>query len=170
MLDNLHAFDRFLKTGKAHWISKGVARTMHVTLLTYSTISFCLVWQKGTCFVISLVTCDFRSCILCCSPSLTQTVEKLPLYLDSFWSRAVSTASQREQAPQLTSHYLLIGCGGGFQQECGQPYSPVAEWMRAADVALEDEGQLYRNMEEAASIARTPRKCLEIWCGDHSKP
>ena len=62
---------------------------------------------------------------------------------------------------------LLIGCGGGFQQECGQPYSPVAEWMRTVDVALEDEGQQYGNMEEAASIARTPRKCLEIWCGDH---
>ena len=73
--------------------------------------------------------------------------------------------ADRNQAIKQKS--LLIGCGGGFQQECGQPYSPVAEWMKAADVVLEDEGQQYGNMEEAATIARTPRKCLEIWCGDH---
>lgn len=54
------------------------------------------------------------------------------------------------RAPQLISHWrtAISTCGrnrlfgGGFQQECGQPYSPVAEWMRA-DVALEDEGQRY---------------------------
>lgn len=66
----------------------------------------------------------------------------------------------------LQQKSLLIGCGGGYQQECGQPYSPVSEWMKTADV-LEDEGQQYGNMEEASSIARTPQKCLEIWCGDH---
>lgn len=67
----------------------------------------------------------------------------------------------------ITQKSLLIGCGGGFQQECAHPYSPVSEWVRTVDVALEDEGQQYGNMEEAACIARTPRKCLEIWCGDH---
>ena len=62
---------------------------------------------------------------------------------------------------------LLIGCGGGCQQECGQAYSPVAEWMKGVDLVLEDERQQYGNMEEAASIARTPRTCLEVWSGDH---
>ena len=34
-------------------------------------------------------------------------------------------------------------------------------------ILLEDEAQQYGNMEEASSIARTPRTCLEIWSGDH---
>ena len=33
--------------------------------------------------------------------------------------------------------------------------------------SLEDEGQQYGNMEEAASVARTPATCLEVWSGDH---
>jgi len=36
---------------------------------------------------------------------------------------------------------LLIGCGGGFQQEIGQPYSPVADWVSSVDLFLDDEGQ-----------------------------
>ena len=60
-----------------------------------------------------------------------------------------------------------MGCGGGFLQECGQPYSPVSDWIKQVDLVLEDEGQQYGNMEEAATIARTPRTCFEIWSGDH---
>jgi len=52
---------------------------------------------------------------------------------------------------------LLIGCGGGFQQEIGQPYSPVADWVSSVDLFLEDEGQQYGNMEEAATVAKTRR-------------
>eukprot|EP00434_Breviolum_minutum_P044278 symbB.v1.2.039533.t1/scaffold6630.1/size16587/2 len=55
---------------------------------------------------------------------------------------------------------LLIGCGGGFLMECGQPYSPVSDWIKQVDMVLEDEGQQYGNMEEAATIARTPRTCF----------
>ena len=63
---------------------------------------------------------------------------------------------------------LLIGCGGGFLMERGQPYSPVSDWIKQVDLVLEDEGQQYGNMEEAATIARTPRTCFEIWSGgDH---
>ena len=51
---------------------------------------------------------------------------------------------------------LLIGCGGGFLMECGQPYSPVSDWIKQVDLVLEDEGQQYGNMEEA-TISRTPR-------------
>jgi len=35
--------------------------------------------------------------------------------------------SNRNQS--LRQKSLIIGCGGGFQQECGQPFRPVAEWM-----------------------------------------
>ena len=35
----------------------------------------------------------------------------------------------------LRSKQVIIGCGGGFHQECQQPYSPVATWMEDADVA-----------------------------------
>ena len=64
---------------------------------------------------------------------------------------------------------MIIGCGGGFHQECSQPYSPVARWMEDADVTLNDEGQQYGNLDEASAVARTPRKCLVIWCGDHKQ-
>jgi len=73
--------------------------------------------------------------------------------------------SNRNQVIRQKS--LLIGCGGGFQQECSQPFSPVADWMSSVDLFLEDEGQQYGNMEEAASVARTPATCLEVWFGDH---
>ena len=69
----------------------------------------------------------------------------------------------------LRGKQVIIGCGGGFHQECSQPYSPVAKWMEDADVALNDEGQQYGNLDEASAVARTPRKCLVIWCGDHKQ-
>ena len=69
----------------------------------------------------------------------------------------------------LRSKKVLIGCGGGFHQECSQPYSPVAKWIEDADVALNDEGQQYGNLDEASAVARTPRKCIVIWCGDHKQ-
>ena len=73
--------------------------------------------------------------------------------------------SNRNQVIRQKS--LLIGCGGDFQQECSQQFSPVADWMGSVDLFLEDEGQQYGNMEEAASVARTPATCLEVWSGDH---
>jgi len=39
--------------------------------------------------------------------------------------------------------------------------------MGKVDLVLNDEGQQFGNMEEAASIARTPATCLEAWSGDH---
>ena len=69
----------------------------------------------------------------------------------------------------LRSKQVIIGCGGGFHQECQQPYSPVASWMEDTDVALNDDGQQYGNLDEASAIARAPRKCLVIWCGDHKQ-
>ena len=69
----------------------------------------------------------------------------------------------------LRCKQVLIGCGGGFHQECSQPYSPVAKWMDDADAALNDEGQQYGNLDEASGVARVPRKCLVIWCGDRKQ-
>ena len=69
----------------------------------------------------------------------------------------------------LRGKQVIIGCGGGFHQECSQPYSPVARWMAEVDVALNDEGQQYGNLDESSAIARVPRKGLVIWCGDHKQ-
>ena len=41
--------------------------------------------------------------------------------------------------------------------------------MEDADVTLNDEGQQYGNLDEASAVARTPHKCLVIWCGDHKQ-
>ena len=67
----------------------------------------------------------------------------------------------------LRQKKLLIGCGGGFQQECSQSYSPVARWITEVALTLTDESQQYGNIEETSVIARTPRPCLNIWAGDH---
>ena len=69
----------------------------------------------------------------------------------------------------LRGKQVIIGCGGGFHQECSQPYSPVARWMREVDIALNDEGQQYGNLDESSAIARVPRKGLVVWCGDHKQ-
>ena len=69
----------------------------------------------------------------------------------------------------LRTKQVIIGCGGGFHQECSQPYSPVARWMSDVDVALNDEGQQYGNLDESSAIARVPRKGLVVWCGDHKQ-
>ena len=69
----------------------------------------------------------------------------------------------------LRTKQVIIGCGGGFHQECTQPYSPSAGRMSEVDVALNDEGQQYGNLDEASAIARVPRKGLVVWCGDHKQ-
>ena len=81
---------------------------------------------------------------------------------------ASSAMQQKKKIPPafrdvLRNKRVLVGCGGGFHQECQQPYSPVASWMEDTDVALNDEGQQYGNLDEASAIARAPRKCLVIW-------
>ena len=67
----------------------------------------------------------------------------------------------------LKQKRLLIGCGGGFQQECSQSYSPVARWITEVALTLTDESQQYGNIEETSVIARTSRTCLNTWAGDH---
>ena len=67
----------------------------------------------------------------------------------------------------LRQKRLLIGCGGGFQQECSQSYSPVARWITEVALTLTDESQQNGNIEETSVIARTPSTCINIWAGDH---
>ena len=50
------------------------------------------------------------------------------------------TCENRHEVPRQKK--LLIGCGGGFQQECSQSYSPVARWItEMAQSQLDQEGQ-----------------------------
>ena len=42
---------------------------------------------------------------------------------------------------------LFKGCP---LMECGQPHSPVSDWIKQVDLVLEDEGQQYGNMEDTA--------------------
>ena len=75
------------------------------------------------------------------------------------------TSENRQEV--LRHKRLLIGCGGGFQQESSQSYSPVATWIKEVALTLTDESQQYGNIEETSVIARTPRTCLNVWAGDH---
>ena len=99
---------------------------------------------------------------------------QLPPWLEEKFGRLVG-ATELEKGPAsktrldvppgyrndvLRGKQVIIGCGGGFHQECSQPYSPVARWMEEVDMALNDEGQQYGNLDESSAIARVPRKGL----------
>ena len=60
----------------------------------------------------------------------------------------------------LRSKQVLIGCGGGFRQECSQPCSPVAKWMEEVDLALNDEGQQYGNLDKPLLSLLCPEDAL----------
>ena len=71
--------------------------------------------------------------------------------------------AQAKRNEVLGEKKLLIGCGGGFQQESQQRYSPVKAWLATVHLALLDEAQQY----ELMTLARTAGNCLVLWCGDH---
>ena len=62
---------------------------------------------------------------------------------------------------------LLIGCEGAFNRNVDSHIAQCLTGSSRLTWVLEDEGQQYGNMEEAATTARTPCACFEIWSGDH---
>ena len=101
---------------------------------------------------------------------------QLPPSLEDKFGRLVGGVTELEKGPASKTRLdvppgfcndvlrgkqvIIIGCGGGFHQECSQPYSPVARWMREVE---------YGNLDESSAIARFPRKGLLVWCGDHKQ-
>ena len=93
------------------------------------------------------------------------------------WGDLSDTMSKTVRAPIHSTEHSSFQQESGHSTEvtphwmrrwlCSQQFSPVADWMSSVDLFLEDEGQQYGNMEEAASVARTPATCLEVWSGDH---
>ena len=75
--------------------------------------------------------------------------------------------AQAKRNDVLREKKLLIGCGGGLQQESQQRYSPVKAWIATVHLALLDEAQQYGNIDELMTLARTAANCLVLWCGDH---
>ena len=73
------------------------------------------------------------------------------------WGNLFSITSSLQLLTDQVSHW------SGNAEKKKKSHS---DWMSSVDLFLEDEGQLYGNMEEAAS-ARTPAACLEVWSGDH---
>ena len=56
----------------------------------------------------------------------------------------------------LRGKQVIIGCGGGFHQECSGIQSSCQ---------VDGGGGL----DESSAIARVPRKGLVVWCGDHKQ-
>ena len=91
-------------------------------------------------------------------------------FLETKKGASHQTTLDVEQAKRndvLREKKLLIGCGGGFQQESQQRYSPVRAWIATVHLALLDEAQQYGNIDELMTLARTAAHCLVLWCGDH---
>ena len=76
---------------------------------------------------------------------------------------------QEKRNDVLRQKKLLVGCGGGYQQESQQRYSPVRAWISTVHLALLDEAQQYGNIDELMTLARSPAHCLVLWCGDHKR-
>ena len=103
-------------------------------------------------------------------PCVTSKIGRLVGYMELKKNRTKGTSLDvtcENRHDVLRQKKLLIGCGGGFQQECSQSYSPVARWITEVALTLTDESQQYGNIEETSVVARTPHTCLNIWAGDH---
>ena len=103
-------------------------------------------------------------------PSITSKIGRLVGYMELKKNKTNKTTLDvtcENRHEVLRQKKLLIGCGGGFQPECSQSYSPVARWITEVALTLTDESQQYGNIEETSVIARTPRTCINIWAGDH---
>ena len=77
--------------------------------------------------------------------------------------KTVLDIEQEKRNDVLRQKKLLIGCGGGFQQESQQRYSPVRAWISTVHLALLDEAQQYGNIDELMTLARSPAHCLVLW-------
>ena len=103
---------------------------------------------------------------------------QLPLLLEEKFGRLVgATELEKGLASQtkldvlpgfrntvLRTKQVIISCGGGFHQECTQPYSPVARWMSEVDVALNDEGQQWKPGRSLCHCKSSPqRPCYMVW-------
>ena len=69
----------------------------------------------------------------------------------------------------LRSKKVLIGCGGGFHQECSQPYRPVAKWIEDADIAKAIRVLLVELLSDACRlspecVATLQTICREVGC------
>ena len=103
-------------------------------------------------------------------PCVTSKIGRLVGYMELKKNRTKGTSldvTSENRHEVLKQKRLLIGCGGGFQQECSQSYSPVSQWIIEVALTLTDESQQFGNIEETSVIARTSRTCLNIWAGDH---
>ena len=103
-------------------------------------------------------------------PCVNAKIGRLVGYMELKKNRTKGTSldvTSENRHEVLKQKRLLIGCGGGFQQECSQSYSPVLQWIIEVALTLTDESQQFGNIEETSVIARTSRTCLNIWAGDH---
>ena len=81
---------------------------------------------------------------------------------------AIDVGSQNRNQV-LCGKQVIIGCGGGFQHETAQKYSPILEWMAKIQLCLHNEAQQFGNLDEVAALARLPASCICIWTGDHKQ-
>ena len=98
-------------------------------------------------------------------PSITSKIGRLVGYMELKKNKTNKTTLENRHEV-LRQKKLLIGCGGGFQQECSQSYSPVARWITEMALTLTDESQQCGNIEETSVIARTPRTREDLSMAD----
>ena len=86
---------------------------------------------------------------------ITSKIGRLVGYMELKKNRTKGTSldvTRENRHEVLRQKKLLIGCGGGFQQECSQSYSPVARWITEVALTLTDESQQYGNIEETSDL------------------
>ena len=69
----------------------------------------------------------------------------------------------------LRTKQAIIGCGGGFHQECTQPYSPAARWMLEVDIALKMRANSTETWTKPLPLQEFPVKALLYGVGITNK-
>ena len=79
-------------------------------------------------------------------PGITSKIGRLVGYMELKKNRTKGTSLDvtcENRHDVLRQKKLLIGCGGGFQQECSQSYSPVARWITEVALTLTDAAEAF---------------------------
>ena len=86
---------------------------------------------------------------------------QLPPSLEEKFGRLVGVTELEKRPASRTKLDVLPGFRNTVlrtKQVIIEPYSPVARSMSDVDVALNDEGQHYGNLDESSAIARVPQR------------
>ena len=142
------------------------AKTLTVRVATYLAKEIASLFRSVLQHPVMALTDDDTLSLLTSDFWIRPVYEEL-LYAASRFNRS-SGAEHKRPTSNLVKIASFSKDKTSDMMNAGTHHTTMTEWI-GADAALNDEGQQYGNLDEASAIARAPRKCLVIWCGDHKQ-